>query len=97
VTAGLTLSVVAAVVRATPVPLTDNLKTGLKCVIAPLAAGAVESVVSNRAEVQRYYGIDQFTKIESKLSWCARPAPPSCAPADGTSCAAGIQMCLPLA
>jgi len=43
----------------------------LKLVLAPLLAGTLESVVANRAEVQRYYGIDKFAKIEAKLGWNA--------------------------
>ena len=42
-----------------------------KSIIAPLTAGAIESVVSNRAEVERYYGIDKFAKVEKKLGWNA--------------------------
>jgi len=34
-------------------------------------AGGIESLVANRAEVQRYYGISQFAKIEAQLNWGA--------------------------
>lgn len=61
----------AADARETPVPLSDNAKSLFKCGAAPLLAGVIESAVSNRAEVQRYYGIDKFAKIEAKLNWCA--------------------------
>lgn len=43
----------------------------LKLVLAPMLAGTLESVVANRAEVQRYYGIDKFAQIEAKLGWNA--------------------------
>ena len=44
---------------------------GAKMVMAPLLAGSIESVVANRAEVQRYYGIDKFASIEKSLNWDA--------------------------
>ncbi len=52
-------------------PVTDSLKSVVKAVAAPVTAGAIESMVSNRAEVQRFYGIDKFAKIEAKLGWSA--------------------------
>ena len=55
----------------TPVPVTDSLKSVAKAVAAPMTAGAIESMVSNRAEVQRFYGIKEFAKIEGKLGWSA--------------------------
>jgi len=42
-----------------------------KIVFAPLLAGSIESVVANRAEVQRYFGIDRFSAIERQLNWGA--------------------------
>lgn len=54
-------------------------KSALKCLAAPLAAGMIESVVSNRAEVQRFYGIDKMTAIEAKLKW--NPLSKQCGPA----------------
>jgi len=42
-----------------------------KAMLAPLLAGSIESVVANRAEVQRYFGITQFAKIEAQLNWNA--------------------------
>ena len=58
-------------VSATPVAAADSGKSLVKAIAAPLLAGTVESVVSNRAEVQRFYGIKQFAKIETKLGWNA--------------------------
>ena len=63
----------------TAVPVGDQAKSIAKAVAAPLLAGVVESAVSNRAEVQRYYGIEQFAKIESKLGWCVSPSAALCA------------------
>ena len=42
-----------------------------KMVIAPILSGSIESSVANRAEVQRYYGIDKFAQIEKQLNWGA--------------------------
>jgi len=42
-----------------------------KALLAPVLAGSIESVVANRAEAQRYYGITQFAKIEAQLGWNA--------------------------
>uniref|UniRef100_A0A7S4C4P1 Uncharacterized protein n=1 Tax=Chrysotila carterae TaxID=13221 RepID=A0A7S4C4P1_CHRCT len=39
---------------------------GLKTAIAPILAGSIESGVANRAEVQRYYGLDKFSQIEAR-------------------------------
>ena len=61
----------AAVKSEKSVPVTDSLKSVAKAVAAPMTAGAIESMVSNRAEVQRFYGIENFAKIESKLGWSA--------------------------
>uniref|UniRef100_A0A7S4NIY7 Uncharacterized protein n=1 Tax=Odontella aurita TaxID=265563 RepID=A0A7S4NIY7_9STRA len=46
-------------------------KEYIKAVLAPAMAGAIESVVANRAEVQRYFGIQQFAKMEKRLGWNA--------------------------
>jgi len=43
----------------------------IKIVFAPLLSGSIESVVANRAEVQRYYGIDKFAHVERQLGWNA--------------------------
>lgn len=46
-------------------------KEYIKALAAPAMAGAIESVVANRAEVQRYFGIQQFAKMEKSLGWNA--------------------------
>jgi hypothetical protein len=55
------------------------IKSAGKTIAAPLVAGMIESGVSNRAEVQRFYGINKFTKIEQKLAW--NPIGKACGPA----------------
>jgi hypothetical protein len=50
----------------------DSARVAFKNILAPLLAGALESTVANRAEVERYFGPKQFANIESKLAW---PAP----------------------
>lgn len=44
-------------------------KVASKILLAPVLAGTIESVVANRAEVQRYFGISKFAKMESSLRW----------------------------
>mmetsp|Transcript_17642 Transcript_17642/g.37453 ORF Transcript_17642/g.37453 Transcript_17642/m.37453 type:complete len:297 (-) Transcript_17642:524-1414(-) len=41
----------------------------VKTALAPLLSGSLESLVANRAEVERYYGRQQFKQIESNLNW----------------------------
>jgi len=44
-------------------------KVCAKLVLAPIFAGTIESTVSNRAEVQRYFGLKKFCQIENSLKW----------------------------
>lgn len=44
-------------------------KIAAKTLLAPILAGSLESMVANRAEVQRYFGPAKFASIESKLGW----------------------------
>ena len=55
-----------------------TMKQALKIILAPAIAGNIESVVSNRAEVQRFYGINKFAQIEKSLKW--NPFSRLCAP-----------------
>jgi len=41
-----------------------RLKSSFKIMLAPILSAALETMVSNRAEVQRYYGREQFVRIE---------------------------------
>ena len=50
-------------------PASEAALTAAKATLAPLLAGTIESAVANRAEVQRYFGITQFAKIEARLNW----------------------------
>ena len=44
-------------------------KNMTKIILAPVMAGTLESVVANRAEVQRYFGLVRFAQMESALNW----------------------------
>ena len=46
-------------------------KYAAKTVLAPVVAGALESVVSNRAETQRFWGLEKSAAIERRLAWGA--------------------------
>lgn len=45
------------------------IKMGTKILLAPFLSGILESAVANRAEVQRYYGINKFSSVEASLKW----------------------------
>lgn len=59
--------------------LPTTLKKCSKLIIAPILAGTLESAVSNRAEVERYFGLKKFSKLESALKW--NPIKRICGPA----------------
>lgn len=44
-----------------------RLKSTIKTLVAPLLSATLESMVSNRAEVQRYYGPDKFKVVQQGL------------------------------
>lgn len=46
-----------------------RVKAMAKTIVAPMLAGSLESIVANRAEVQRYFGPTKFASIEGKLGW----------------------------
>ena len=52
-----------------PMSSGDFTKSACKAVAAPMLTAMLESFVSNRAEVQRYFGPEKLAKIESKLNW----------------------------
>ncbi len=66
-------------------------KTVIKTVMAPILAGSLESVVANRAEVQRYFGPTKFASIESKLGWNSIAR--LCAPAYLSNAMRNVIMC----
>ena len=68
----------------------EQLKYAGKTTLTPLFAGVIESVVSNRAEVQRYYGIEAFGKIEKQLG--ANPVARVCGPAFAANAARNFVM-----
>ena len=45
--------------------------TACKAILAPVTAGTIESVVSNRAETQRFWGLGKSAAIERQLGWSA--------------------------
>ena len=45
----------------------DQAKFAFKTLLAPVLAASIESKVSNRAEVQRYFGPNKFKQIEATL------------------------------
>ena len=59
--------------------VSDQAKAAFKVVLAPALAGAIESGVSNRAECQRFYGMQKFAQVERALAWgpVARQCGPS--------------------
>lgn len=61
------------------IDLLITLKSCSKIILAPAIAGMVESAVANRAEVQRYYGIQKFSQMEAALNW--NPISRLCGPA----------------
>jgi len=65
--------------RREAIGVSEQLKYVGKTTIAPIFAGVIESAVANRAEVQRYYGIEAFAKIERQLG--ANPFARACGPA----------------
>jgi len=69
----------------------DSAKTALKTFLAPLLAGTVESRVANRAEVERYFGRQKFSAIESKLGWSTISR--QCGPAFLSNVSRNVIMC----
>jgi len=52
---------------AAPMSPSEQARAAGKVVLAPLLSGCIESSVSNRAEAQRFYGIDKLAAVEAKL------------------------------
>ena len=68
-----------------------RIKSVTKTVLAPILAGSLESVVANRAEVQRYYGPTKLALVESHLNW--NPAARFCGPAFVSNAMRNVIMC----
>ena len=66
-------------------------KSVAKTILAPILAGSLESVVANRAEVERYFGRSKFGAIETKLGW--NPIGRLLAPAFGANAMRNVIMC----
>lgn len=70
---------------------TYRIKSITKTILAPILAGSLESIVANRAEVQRYYGPTKLAAIESHLKW--NPIARACGPAYLSNAARNVIMC----
>ena len=70
---------------------TYQIKSITKTILAPILAGSLESIVANRAEVQRYYGPTKLSAIESHLKW--NPAARLCGPAFVSNSMRNVIMC----
>lgn len=68
-----------------------QLKFALKTVMSPILAASMESFVSNRAEVQRYFGPDKFAELEKMLAY--NPLRRTAGPAFVPSAMRNIIMC----
>mmetsp|Transcript_22422 Transcript_22422/g.48760 ORF Transcript_22422/g.48760 Transcript_22422/m.48760 type:complete len:382 (+) Transcript_22422:93-1238(+) len=68
-----------------------RIKSTFKTILAPILSGSLESVVANRAEVQRYFGVSKFASIESKLAW--NPIARFCGPAYLSNAMRNVIMC----
>lgn len=66
-------------------------KSVAKTMLAPILAASLESVVANRAEVERYFGRSKFSAIETKLGW--NPVGRLFAPAFGANAMRNVIMC----
>eukprot|EP00543_Licmophora_paradoxa_P000485 CAMPEP_0202446154 /NCGR_PEP_ID=MMETSP1360-20130828/4757_1 /ASSEMBLY_ACC=CAM_ASM_000848 /TAXON_ID=515479 /ORGANISM="Licmophora paradoxa, Strain CCMP2313" /LENGTH=348 /DNA_ID=CAMNT_0049062591 /DNA_START=41 /DNA_END=1087 /DNA_ORIENTATION=- len=66
----------------TPQPLDYQFKSTMARMLSPILASCLESQVSNRAEVQRYFGPEKFAQVEKQLNLkgIARAAGPAFLP-----------------
>ena len=72
-------------------PIDYQFKSALKTIMSPIIASSLESCVSNRAEVQRYFGPAQFAEIEKSLA--VNPLRRAAGPAFLPSAMRNIVMC----
>ena len=68
-----------------------HIKSTTKTILAPVLSGSLESVVANRAEVQRYFGPTKFAVLESQLGW--NPVSRLLAPAFCANAMRNVVMC----
>ena len=68
-----------------------KLRVVIKSLLAPVIAASLESKVSNRAEVQRYFGPDKFASIERSLA--ANPVSRLAGPAFTANAMRNVIMC----
>jgi len=74
-----------------PESLNYQIKSSVKTILSPIFTAALESMVSNRAEVQRFFGIKKFAHVEERLNLnlVARASGPAFLP----SCTRNLIMC----
>ena len=72
-------------------PLEDYLKQGFKALAAPGLAAGIESGISNRAEVQRFFGPEKFAELEAQLK--AKPIQRALGPAFASNAFRNFIMC----
>lgn len=68
-----------------------HIKSTAKTILAPVLSGSLESVVANRAEVQRYFGPTKFANLETQLNW--NPVGRLLAPAFMANAMRNVVMC----
>lgn len=68
-----------------------RIKSTTKTILAPVLSGCLESMVANRAEVQRYFGPTRFATLESQLKW--NPVSRLFAPAFCANAMRNVVMC----
>jgi hypothetical protein len=68
-----------------------QIRFGIKTVLSPIFAACLESGVSNRAEVQRFFGPKQFALLEQKLGYNAIMK--AAGPAFGVNAMRNVIMC----
>ena len=61
---------------APPRPAGELVRTVGKTACAPVLAGTIESCIANRAEAERYFGIDKFSKIKQSTNPVVRAVGP---------------------
>ena len=61
------------------IAVSEQAKAAVKAVLAPALAGAIESGVANRAECQRFWGMQKLAEVERALAW--GPIARQCGPA----------------
>lgn len=72
-------------------PFDVQAKQTFKTILSPIMAACLESYVSNRAEVQRYFGPKEFAKLETQLAYPSWRR--AAGPAFGANACRNVIMC----